>query len=301
MILENLALEGQLLRDEPLRRYTTWRVGGPAQYLYIPANLADLSHFLKQIAHLSLPIIWLGLGSNVLIRDGGIPGIVIYTQGGLSHIDVMASGLLRVEAGVPCAKVAKFSVRNQLTGAEFLAGIPGTMGGALAMNAGAFGSETWPFVARVEIINRQGEITHRNANEFVPQYRSIKGLGEDEWFAAAHLQLTPIDAKTAENNVKTLLKKRNDTQPIGEPSCGSVFKNPPNQFAAQLIEQCGLKGKTIGKARVSLKHANFIVHDGNACAEDIEALIYFVQESVLQQCGLLLESEVKILGINTQN
>jgi len=296
-MLQNLSIKGTLLSNESLRRYNTWRVGGPAQWLYIPADIPDLQQFLMQIASMSLPITWLGLGSNVLIRDGGIPGLVIYTQGGLSTLALVEPLLLRVEAGVPCAKVAKFTVRNHLTGAEFFAGIPGTMGGALAMNAGAFGAETWQSVVAVETINRQGQIARRNASDFIADYRSLQGLAANEWFVAAYLQLTRDDTQTVENKVKTLLKKRNDSQPIGEPSCGSVFRNPPKQFAAQLIEQCGLKGKTIGQARVSLKHANFIVHDGEACAHDIEALINFVQDTIYQQQGVLLEPEVKILGI----
>jgi len=295
-MFSHLAYQGTLLQQEPLRRYTTWRVGGPADWLYIPASVADLQQFLAQIAPYQLPITWLGLGSNVLIRDDGIKGVVIYTQGGLSALSLHNIGEVCAQAGVPCAKVAKFAARQGLIGAEFLVGIPGTMGGALAMNAGAFGGETWPIVNRVEVINRHGEIILRNASDFVPSYRQVQGLQADEWFSAAYLQLQAGDSAWAEDNIKLLLKKRNASQPIGEPSCGSVFRNPAGDYAARLIEQCGLKGKIIGQARVSLKHANFIVHDGGARASDIEQLIEEVRKTVFEQQGILLESEVKILG-----
>lgn len=287
-------LRGQLTTNEPMAAHTSWRVGGPAERCYRPADLADLQRFLA-----TLPaderVYWIGLGSNLLVRDGGIRGTVILPFGGLDTLELRDGNIVHAGAGVTCAKVARFAARSGLTGAEFLAGIPGTMGGALAMNAGAFGGETWPLVVQVETLDHQGELRRRPAGDYSISYRTVIGP-VNEWFVSVDLRLKPGDTETAQARIRSLLERRSETQPTQQPSCGSVFRNPDNDFAARLIEACGLKGERIGNAQVSEKHANFIVNLGGAKAADIEALLRYVQAQVQQKHGVRLEPEVRIIG-----
>lgn len=285
---------GELKENEPMARHTSWRCGGHAKYFYKPADVDDLAYCLSQIAE-DEPLVWVGLGSNLLVRDGGIPGWVIHTHGILSGLEVSGDGLLRAEAGVACNKVAKFCVQNKLTGGEFLAGIPGTVGGALAMNAGAFGGETWDYVEAVETIDEQGQRHHHSKDRFKVGYRSVSGP-EKEWFTAGYFRFQEGDAESGMERIKALLEERNDKQPIGAPSCGSVFRNPPGDYAARLIDSCGLKGERRGGAVVSPKHANFIINEDNATAADIETLLLHVQARVKQQTGVELQPEVRIVG-----
>ncbi|PJD92764.1 MAG: UDP-N-acetylenolpyruvoylglucosamine reductase [Legionella sp.] len=295
-IIDQTNLRGQLLFNEPLSDYNTWRVGGPARVLYKPDSLDDLAHFLQKCPA-SEPILWLGLGSNSLIKDGGIDGVVVLTLGCLSQLVKISDTLVRVEAGVSCAKMARFCTRNQLTGGEFWAGIPGTMGGALRMNAGCAHRETWTSVIEVETMTRSGEHRIRKPQEFDIAYRHVTGLDKDEWFVAATCQLTPGDQTQSADLIKELLAHRAATQPTNEYNCGSVFRNPPNHFAAQLIESCGLKGHQIGGAVVSQKHANFIInHQGSASAKDIEQLMFFVRQTVYEKTEIELIHEVHIIG-----
>ncbi|MFI3156241.1 MAG: UDP-N-acetylmuramate dehydrogenase [Methylococcaceae bacterium] len=287
--------KGRLLKHEKLAKYTSWRVGGPADQLYIPQDRQDLIEFIKTLPDAE-PVFWMGLGSNLLIRDGGIRGTVINTKGRLKQMNLSSDGLVYVEAGVPCAHVARFCGEQGLIGAEFLAGIPGTMGGALKMNAGAFGGETWAIVNSVEMLNASGDVIGRKAQDFRVNYRSVEGF-ENEWFLSCLLTLQSGDTAESQQKIKTLLEKRGATQPTNQPSCGSVFKNPEGDYAARLIEQTGLKGYAIGGACVSEKHANFIVNTGKATAADIEALIYYVQDKVEQQQGVVLQTEVCMVGV----
>lgn len=290
------SFQGQLLINEPLADYTTWRVGGIAKQLYKPASIDDLSVFLKQLPNKE-PLLWLGLGSNSLIRDGGFAGTVILTQGCLKSMDLVGDDKIRVEAGVSCATMARFCARNNLVNGEFWAGIPGTMGGALRMNAGCFGSETWQHVMEVETMTRNGEKRVRRPEEFNIAYRHVNGLDQDEWFIAATCKLTPGDKEQALQRIKDLLAHRAETQPTNEFNCGSVFRNPPGNFAARLIETCGLKGMQLGGAVVSTKHANFIINQqGNASANDIESLIELVRNTVHQKTSVELVREVHIIG-----
>lgn len=294
--LLNDALRGELRCNEPLAEYTSWRVGGNARQAYKPADLADLALFIADLPPAE-SLVWLGLGSNVLIRDGGIDATVILTQGALTELVRQDSGIVRAEAGVTCAKLAKFCAQHQLAGGAFFAGIPGTVGGALAMNAGAFGGETWAYVVAVETINRDGVVMLRTPHDFVVAYREVK-RPDNEWFVAGHFRFVancPGDEETGVA-IKTLLRKRNTSQPIGEFSCGSVFRNPTGGHAAQLIESCGLKGWRIGGAWVSTKHANFIINGGAATAADIEQLIAVVRETVHQETGIWLQPECHFLG-----
>lgn len=287
-------LRGQLLTDEPMARHTSWRVGGPADRFYIPADLEDLSAFLRGLPP-NEPLYWVGLGSNLLVRDGGVRGTVIATGGALNGLGLLEASVVRAEAGVASAKVARFCVTHSLTGAEFLAGIPGTIGGALAMNAGAFGGEFWTLVQAVEVLDRSGTHRTRPAADYSIAYRSIRGP-EDEWFVAAHLKLAGGGSAQAKTLIKSLLARRGATQPTQLPNAGSVFKNPSGDHAARLIEAAGLKGTCIGGACVSELHANFIVNYGNARAGDIESLIEHVRSTVARRHGVSLETEVRIIG-----
>ncbi|PKO45893.1 MAG: UDP-N-acetylenolpyruvoylglucosamine reductase [Betaproteobacteria bacterium HGW-Betaproteobacteria-22] len=285
---------GRLLLNEPLARYTSWRVGGRADQLYIPADLDDLRHFLQGV-DASEPIYFIGLGSNLLVRDGGVRGTVVLMHNVLTALK-MDAGLVYVEAGATCAKLAKFCAKEAKQGAEFFAGIPGTLGGALAMNAGCYGSETWNVVKRVITINRHGELNTREASVFMPGYRHIDMPVADEWFVAAWLDLPNGDAQFSAQKIKALLAKRLASQPLNMPSAGSTFRNPAGDFAARLIEVSGLKGYIIGGAQVSEKHANFIVNVGSATALDIELLIKHMRDTVLEKQGIALQQEVKVLG-----
>jgi len=285
---------GTLLLSEPMARYTSWRVGGKADQLYIPSGLDDLSRFLKSL-DAAQPIYFIGLGSNLLVRDGGVRGTVVLMHNVLTTLK-MDGDLVYAEAGVTCAKLAKFCAKEAKQGAEFFAGIPGTLGGALAMNAGCYGTETWNVVKRVTTINRRGELTTRDAAEFIPTYRHIEMPVADEWFVAAWLGLAAGDAHESAQKIKALLAKRLASQPLNLPSAGSTFRNPAGDFAARLIEACGLKGYIIGGAQVSEKHANFIVNVGGATALDIELLIKHMRETVLEKQGVALQQEVKVIG-----
>ena len=290
------SIAGKLLKNEKLAKYTSWRVGGPADELFLPADRQDLMQFLAA-RDVNEDIFWLGLGSNLLIRDGGIRGTVINTRGRLKKMHIDEQGMVLVEAGVPCAHVARFCGENGLVGAEFLAGIPGTMGGALKMNAGAFNGETWNIVESVEMISSQGTVMQRMADEFTIAYRSVSFMNAStEWFLSAKIKLSAGNAKSSQEKIKALLAKRALSQPTNLPTCGSVFKNPPGDFAARLIEQSGLKGYAVGGAVVAEKHANFIINSGQASAADIERLIEYVADEVERLQGVRLQTEVCIVG-----
>lgn len=287
--------KGELLFNEPLADYTTWRVGGLAKKLYKPTSIADLALFLKQLPK-DEPLLWLGLGSNSLIRDSGFSGTVVLTQGCLKEVSLIGNGLVEVEAGVSCATMARFCARANLADGEFWAGIPGTMGGALRMNAGCFGRETWQAVVEVKTMTRDGQIRVRRPEEFELAYRHVSGLQTDEWFVAATCSLPSGEKEKSLQLIKELLAHRANTQPTNEYNCGSVFRNPPGNFAARLIESCGLKGRQLGGAVVSEKHANFIVNQGIASACDIESLIELVRTTVQQSTNIELIREVHIIG-----
>ena len=287
---------GQILLKEPLAKYTTWRVGGLAKVMYKPRNIEDLAFYLRSLPR-DEAILWLGLGSNSLIKDTGFAGNVILTQSCLANIDLVDESSVRVEAGISCAKMARFCAKNNLAGAEFWAGIPGTMGGALRMNAGCYNGDTWQYVTEVEVIDRLGNITKKTPADFSIAYRHVDGLQQDEWFVAATCSFPKGNKDESQAVIKELLARRSATQPINQYNCGSVFRNPPNNYAAKLIEQCKLKGYKIGGAQVSEKHANFIINfDGEAKASDIEQLINFVKHAVYEKTQINLVQEVHIIG-----
>ncbi len=289
----NTSPRGSLKFDEPMSRHTSWRLGGPADRYYVPRDLEDLQDFLAGLEE-HIDLLWVGLGSNLLVRDGGFRGQVIAPLNALNRIRLEADGSLYCECGVSCAKLARFCQKHGLGGADFFAGIPGTVGGALAMNAGAFGGETWAGVEHVVMIDRHGVLHQREPNEFEVGYRRV-ALPQQEWFAAAVFRFE-ARAPGEQSNIRELLQRRNATQPVGQPSCGSVFKNPPGQHAARLIEEAGLKGYRLGTARVSDKHANFIISSSETSASDVEALIEHVRAVVSERFGIELETEVRIVG-----
>jgi len=290
-------LKGKIFFNHSLSDYTSWKSGGPADCLYIPDSLEELQTFLKSLPS-SVPVTYLGLGSNTLVRKKGVEGVVIVTQSGLNKITQVSETEVFAQAGVSSAQLARYTARLGLSGLEFLAGVPGTVGGALAMNAGCNGSETWEHVSKVDTINASGDILQRNLTDFSVSYRHV-GRPPNEWFSAGYFKLSPSTKEAALKKIRDLLEHRNATQPTGTANCGSVFKNPPGDYAGRLIEQCGLKGKTLRSAQVSSKHANFIVNidpDTQTCSEDIEQLILEVATIVLQKTSVRLIPEVCIIG-----
>jgi UDP-N-acetylmuramate dehydrogenase len=291
---------GELRQNEPMKKHVSWRAGGAADRCFSPADLADLAAFLKHLPPHE-PLCFVGLGSNLLVRDGGFRGTVVFLHGVLKELRHDPDGTIYAEAGVASPKVARFAAIHGLAGAEFLAGIPGTVGGGLAMNAGCYGAETWDFVVRVQTVDRMGALTLRTPADFDIGYRHVQALrASEEWFVAAWFRFPRGDEAAARLRIKELLTRRIATQPLELPNSGSVFRNPPGDHAARLIEACGLKGLAIGGARVSEKHANFIVNpDGHATASDIEMLIEKVRATVLAQRGVDLVPEVRIVGEST--
>ncbi|MBW4052756.1 MAG: UDP-N-acetylmuramate dehydrogenase [Proteobacteria bacterium] len=284
----------RIRHNEPMSRHTSWHVGGPAQIYFTPSDRADLASFLRSLPA-DVPVHWVGLGSNLLVRDGGIAGVVISMHGTLDRLERAGPDTVYGEAGVACARIARQCIKWGLGPAEFFAGIPGTLGGALAMNAGAFGGETWRHVLEVETIDRGGHEHRRSASEYQVSYRHVEPPAAQEWFLTATLgfEVRPPEHR---GEIDALLERRKATQPIGEWSCGSVFTNPPGDHAARLIEAAGLKGLAVGGASVSVKHANFIINDGSATAADVESLIRRVQEDVQRAHGVRLHPEVRIVG-----
>lgn len=303
-------LRGKLAFKVAMDRLVSWRAGGVADRLYQPADLQDLIVFLKTLES-NEPLCFMGLGSNLLVRDGGFRGTVILLHKALRALRLesrrqgtpwesrqpTSAAVIYAEAGVASPKVARFAANHDLVGAEFLAGIPGTIGGALAMNAGCYGRETWEVVAQVLTIDRQGELYTRLPRDFGIGYRHVApNPPREEWFVAAWLMLSKGDGAASRAEIKRLLARRVATQPLNLPNAGSVFRNPPGDYAARLIEQCGLKGLRIGAAQVSEKHANFIVNLGGASAADIERLIERVEATVAARTGVQLQREVRIIG-----
>jgi UDP-N-acetylmuramate dehydrogenase len=288
------SFQARVRRDEPMSKHTSWHVGGPADVFFAPRDREDLSAFLRALPA-EAPLTWVGLGSNLLVRDGGIRGVVICTHGAFTRLERISESNVHCDAGVPCARLARQCAAWGLGQADFFAGIPGTVGGALAMNAGAYGGETWNFVVSVETVDRSGRLHRRAAPEFKVSYRHVEFPVPDEWFLATELRFGRRERDEVAK-VRELAQRRKQTQPLGAWSCGSVFTNPPGDHAARLIEAAGLKGCRHGGAVVSEKHANFILNEGGATARDIEGLIRHVQETVRRVHGVALVPEVRIIG-----
>jgi UDP-N-acetylmuramate dehydrogenase len=305
--LPPIAVRGVLRSGEPLARHTSWRVGGPADRFFEPADRDDLIAFVRALPA-DEPVLWLGLGSNLLVRDGGFRGTVIALHGALDGLHLLDdaptdsrppianSRLLHAEAGVHCARLAKFAERQQLAGLGFMAGIPGTVGGALAMNAGAWGGETWPTVAAAEVLMRDGSTAWLSPQAFATGYRSVVPPADFLGFLGARFRVAAdVDGSSAAAT-RASLAQRKATQPVGRPSAGSTFRNPPGDHAARLIESCGLKDQRIGGAHVSRQHANFILTEDGATAADVEQLIEQIRTTVKRQTGIELHPEVRMVG-----
>jgi len=291
------ALRGLISHDEPMARHVTWAAGGRARHAYRPADTADLAVFLGMV-RADEPILMVGLGSNLLVRDGGFAGTVIFTHPALRGLRRSDDGTIYAEAGLASPRLARYSANNDLAGAEFLAGIPGTIGGALAMNAGCYGAQTWERVARVATVDRGGRLRERAMEDFAIGYRHCGSrIACDEWFVGAWFRFEPGSGVEARARIGDLLRRRVASQPLRFPNAGSVFRNPPGGHAGALIEAAGLRGFAVGGARVSEKHANFIVNEERrASATDIESLIVRVQAAVKDRFGIELVCEVRIVG-----
>ena len=302
-------VRGQIRLDEPMAKHTSWRVGGPADLYFEPADREDLLAFVRLLP-ITEPVLWLGLGSNLLVRDGGWRGTVIALHGTLDALHLIPDAVavasphaspltphVFAEAGVHCARLAKLARDRQLAGLGFMAGIPGTVGGALAMNAGAWGGETWPVVERAEVLMRDGDVRWLAAGDLEWGYRHVALPAEALGFLGAVFR-TRIDADGEDARAtRESLARRKAPQPVGKPSAGSTFRNPPGDHAARLIEASGLKGYRIGGAQVSTLHANFIVTEAGARAADVEALILHLQAEVQRLHGVRLQTEVRIVGV----
>jgi UDP-N-acetylmuramate dehydrogenase len=289
-------LRGIHRQDEPMSRHVSWRAGGRAKLFYQPADVADLCEFLRTLGG-STQILFVGLGSNLLVRDGGFNGAVVFTHHALTGIEVAEPLLFFAGAGVPAPHLARFVAKHGGAGAEWMAGVPGTIGGALAMNAGCYGGETWNHVTMVRTVDRFGALNERGPEQYEVGYRHLRDkANREEWFVGATFHFERGDEKVAMARMRELLAKRVATQPLSQPNAGSVFRNPEGDHAARLIESCGLKGYTVGGAQVSPKHANFIVNVGGAKASDIEAVIDHVQATVAGKTGIALVREVRIVG-----
>ena len=280
------------IRNEPLSKHTSWKVGGPADIFFIPQNRDELSKFLK--SNYGKRITWLGNGTNVLVRDGGIRGVVISTKKSIDKINIVTENSCRVETGASCMDLALFAEKNQLGPAAFFSGIPGSIGGALTMNAGSFGHETWDFVESIEVIDEIGVIHHLSPKDFKFSYRTVE-FPFPLWFLSCLMQFPEYETTTI-SELKAMRDQRLKTQPLSEDTCGSVFKNPKLEHAGDLIERAGLKGYKIGGCSISKKHANFIVNEGDATSTEIEDLIKYVKNIVKAKFDVYLETEVKIIG-----
>lgn len=288
------SVRGKMCFEEPMATHTSWRCGGTAARFFEPADRQDLVNYLCDVGS-ETEILWLGLGSNMLVRDGGLRQTVIATSPGLTRLTWIDEQVVYAESGVTCAKLAREAAAHDRAGLEFLAGIPGTVGGALRMNAGALGGEIWSFVETVETIEPGGQIQTMAASAYMPGYRNV--AGERLSFLGAWFRLPQPADGAGRARIRQVIAERGETQPIGKYSCGSVFKNPPGDFAGRLIENSGFKGHRSGGAQVSVLHANFIINDGNATASDIEALIDEVIVGVEKATGVTLETEVHIVGM----
>jgi UDP-N-acetylmuramate dehydrogenase len=281
-----------LERNVDLSKHSSWRCGGAADYFFQPKNKNKLCEFIKAYSQ-DYSILWLGLGSNILFRDAGVDSVVVLTAGSLSSISWERSDLLYAQSGTTCAKIAREAARKNFGDLAFLSGIPGTLGGALKMNAGAIGSEIWSFVHKVEVVNADGEVRYLRASEYSPHYRGV--AGPELQFLGAWLRLSQKIPHAIEK-IKEVLAERRASQPTGEFTCGSVFKNPVGHYAGALIEKCDLKGFRLGGVAVSEKHANFFINNGGASSREIESLIELVKSRVRGKFGVKLEEEVQILG-----
>ncbi|MBI2620220.1 MAG: UDP-N-acetylmuramate dehydrogenase [Ignavibacteriales bacterium] len=283
---------GRLTIHEPLAPYTSMKVGGPADYYLEPADKDDVVGIVRYLEENKFPFMMVGRGSNLIISDEGYRGAAINLEEGISRV-TLEEGLIVAEGGARLTKLVDFCVQSSLSGLEWAAGIPGTVGGAVVMNAGAHGGEIKDSLVDVEVY-RGGSVLRIEKEKADLSYRR-SGFTADI-VLSARFNLQPGNRDEIMKRRSELIAKRNATQPLNLPNSGSMFKNPPGTFAARLIEQAGLKGKRVGNVQISEKHANFMVNLGNARAEDILRLIELVRRTVHQNTGIQLDLEVKLIG-----
>ena len=292
--LSAIAGSHQILENEPMSRHTTFRVGGPADVLFLPESETQLVQAISIADELRVPCVMIGNGSNLVVRDGGIRGLVIALGEGMAAI-ARTGNILTAWAGASLARVAAYAQASGLSGLEFASGIPGTLGGGCAMNAGAYGGQLSDVLIDARVL-LNGEVRTLAADEMQMGYRTSLPLREGGIVISARFALKPDAPEAIAARMRELNARRRDKQPLSFPSAGSTFKRPEGHFAGALIEQAGLKGRSVGGAQVSEKHAGFIVNTGRATASDILALIGIVQGEVQARFGVRLETEVRILG-----
>ena len=295
-LAEALRAMGQdrLLENEPMSRHTTFRVGGPADLMFLPASAQELCDALRLAREAGVPAQVLGNGSNLIVRDGGIRGLTIVLGEHFSDIRIEGKRIC-AQAGALLSRVAAAAMEAGLSGLEFAGGIPGTLGGGCAMNAGAYGGQISDVLVSAEVL-LGGEVRTLSLEEMQMGYRTTLPLREGGVVLSACFEMERDDSDAIQSRMKELNARRRDKQPLNLPSAGSTFKRPEGHFAGALIEGCGLKGCAIGAAQVSQKHAGFIVNTGGATAKDILQLIAHVQAVVRRETGVELEPEVKIMG-----
>ena len=286
----------QILENYSLKKANTWMIGGAAQRCLMPESLQELQTWIKK--NPGEKLVWLGLGSNILLADDTLPITVVLSRTFLKNITREADQWI-IDAGVNCARIARDCSNVGFRDAVFFCGIPGTLGGAVRMNAGAFGGETWRHIDWVEVLEPDGEVVRYDKSSFNVSYRHVD-MPSDGWIVRAALTFRDQQDTSQNALISALLKKRMASQPIGVFSCGSVFKNPEGDYAARLIEAVGLKGRRIGYAEVSEKHANFMINvDGLCTAQDMLALMKLAQEEVYQKFGIMLDPEVHCIGFDS--
>jgi len=289
-------IQGDVRFDEPLKRYTTYRIGGPADILVEAAAEEDVVATLLAAREFGVPVYVMGCGSNLLISDAGVRGVVLRLGHALGRIAV-AGETVRAQAGASLPKLAKIAADHGLSGLEWAGGVPGTVGGAVAMNAGAHGGETSRVLVKAELVSREGRRFSAGPEEMRYSYRRSGLIRESRpVVVAAEFRLTRDDPQAVTARMKEFAARRRRTQPLGMPSSGSVFKNPPGDYAGRLIEAAGLKGTRIGGAEISTVHGNFIVNRGDARAEDVKSLIDLARNRVRDRFGIELELEVELVG-----
>lgn len=290
---------GRVKQKEPLGPYTTMRIGGKADWLIEPQTLLEMKKLKETAEEYALSWKVLGQGSNLLVSDRGVRGLVIHLASSTSPIKMtpLKNGqvLLEIGAGIPLARVVNYGLRHHLEGLEFLTGIPGSLGGAWAMNAGSYGKEMKDITAYLKIFSQDGRLVRKGKRQLSFSYRRLK-LEPEEIIFSGGLMVTPAEGRKIQQEIRNRWAQRRSTQPLNRPSCGSIFKNPPGDFAGRLIEQAGLKGMERGKARISSHHANFIINQGGARARDVLNLMNLIRRRVRKQFGVLLEPEVCLWG-----
>lgn len=289
-----------VVRDEPMSAHTTFRVGGPADYYVTPGSVDDLAAVIALCREQDVKFHVIGCGSNLLVADAGLRGVVCKIGSRLSSIEVRDDGSITAQAGAMNAQIARAAHEASLTGFEFAAGIPGSIGGAAIMNAGAYDGELKDVATGVACLTTDGRIERRDAAQAQWGYRRSAMQDDGSIVLSVDLQLQPGDKEAIRERMAELAKRRNDKQPLDVPSAGSTFKRPEGHFAGKLIQDAGMQGHTVGGAQVSTKHAGFVVNIGNATASDIRQVIEDVQQAVLSQFNVLLEPEVRMWGFDDE-